>query len=180
LFSSIPPQELAQLQQWFASVDRDRSGHITANELGSFQISGRVLGLDTARQLIKVFDRDYSGSVDFNEFATLNQFILKMQSAFQNADRDRSGYLDATEIHGALTGAGFQLSLPTVQAITTKFAIPQKGVTFDAFLQLCAHLATVRSIFEWNDAQRTGRVSLSYDQLAHITVHVLDKVPPSM
>jgi len=98
-----------------------------------------------------------------------------MNNAFLQADRDHSGFLDANEIHSALTGAGFQMSLPTVEAICKKYNTPQRGVSFDAFLQICAHLATVRSIFEWNDVQRSGKVNLTYDQLAHITIHMLDK-----
>ena len=34
--------------------------------------------------------------------------------------------------------------------------------------------AIVRTLFDFNDPQRTGRVSLTYDQLAHITIHLMD------
>lgn len=98
--------------------------------------------------LVSIFHFPSSKFPDFNEFAALNQFILKMQAAFNGADRDRSGFLDTNEIYGALTYSGFQLSMPTVQAICQKFYTPNRGVSFDSFLQLCAHLATVRSIFE--------------------------------
>jgi Ca2+-binding EF-hand superfamily protein len=170
----MSPQDLANLQAWFSSVDKDRSGSITANELGTLNFGGKPLGLATAKKLIKVFDKNYSGSIDFAEYASLHGFLLKMQGAFFAADQDRSGFLDYREIYNALVQAGFQLQMPTVQAICQKYDTSKKGLSWDQFLQACAHLATARSIFEWNDPQRTGKVTLSYDQLAHVTVHMLD------
>jgi len=160
-------------------VDTDRSGTISAQELASLQFAGRPLGFQTAKKLIKVFDKKYLGSIDFNEYASLHAFLNKMQADFFQADRDRSGFLDANEIFGALQSAGFQLSLPTVQTLCNRFdpappGQPKRGLPFENFLQVVAHLAAVRSIFEWNDPQRTGRVNLTYDQVAHITVHLMD------
>lgn len=174
--TGIPPQELQGLQAWFSSVDADRSGSITCNELAQLQFLGKPLGLETAKKLIKVFDKDYSGHIDFNEFCSLHQFINKMQNAFFSSDADRSGYLDSKEIFGAITSAGFQLSYPTVQAICQKYDTLRNGnITIESFIQICAHLASVRSIFEWNDTTKTGKATLTYDQLAHITVHLLER-----
>lgn len=174
--NGVPPQEIQQLQMWFSSVDADRSGTISANELATLPFLGKPLGLDTARKLIKVFDKDYTGNIDLNEYIALHQFINKMQNAFFQADQDRSGYLDAKEIFNAITAAGFQLSYPTIQAICQKYDTQRNSqISIEAFIQICAHLASVRSIFEWNDTTKTGKATLSYDQLAHITVHLLDK-----
>jgi len=75
--------------------------------------------------------------------------------------------------------------LPTVQALVAKFDRARTGngqdlagsirrlkpftnplknlgmITFETFLLMAAHLAHVRSIFEWNDPSRTGRVTYS-------------------
>jgi len=126
--------------------------------------------------LIKVFDRDRSGEIDFNEYVALHQFVMKMQAAFVQADQDRSGFLDSREIFNALTTAGFQLGYQTVQTLCTKYDTNKNGqISLDSFIQVCAHLASVRSIFEWNDQQKTGKVTLTYDQLAHITVHLVER-----
>lgn len=135
----------------------------------------RPLGIQTARKFIKVFDKDYSGTVDFNEYVALNQFIYKMTASFYQADQDRSGFLDSREIFNALSSAGFQLQFPTVQAICQKFDNGAGQVSADGYIHICAHLAAVRSIFEWNDTQRTGKITLNYDQLSHISTHLLDK-----
>jgi len=52
-----------ECQQWFAAVDRDRSGSITPQELQNLSFGGRPLGYQIALKLVKVFDRDRSGSI---------------------------------------------------------------------------------------------------------------------
>jgi len=117
LYDQIPPQEIARLQQWFAGVDRDRSGSISAPELATVVFGGKPIGVPTATKLIKVFDRDNSGTIDFREYAALNQYLMNMFNAFANADRDRSGFVDTNEIHQAMSAAGFQLSVGSIQGI---------------------------------------------------------------
>lgn len=103
------------LQHWFHSVDRDRSGSISAVELGQVQFNQRPIGVAVSKKLIRIFDRDNNGEIDFQEYAALHMFLMAMQSAFFAADRDRSGYIDANEMFQAVTGAGFQLSFGTIQ-----------------------------------------------------------------
>eukprot|EP01118_Nematostelium_gracile_P020491 TRINITY_DN994_c0_g1_i1.p1 TRINITY_DN994_c0_g1~~TRINITY_DN994_c0_g1_i1.p1 ORF type:complete len:341 (-),score=99.33 TRINITY_DN994_c0_g1_i1:29-1009(-) len=174
IYQSITPQEMSQIQAWFGAADRDRSGTVSAMELANLSVGNFPLGFETAAVLIKIFDKDNNGTLDFTEFATLHKFMNKMYGAFLAADQDRSGYLDNREIHNALTNAGFQLSMPTIDAVMQKSgAVPGRGIAFPGFLKICGHLSAVRSIFEWNDVQKTGRVTLTYDQLSHIAIHLL-------
>jgi len=139
-------------------------------------VLGKPIGLTTAQILIKVFDRNYSGQIDFSEYISLNQFLGKMQSSFYQNDVTRSGFLDYTQIYNAIISTGFQLQFPTVQSICAKYDPTRTGrINAETFLHICAHLAAIRSIFEWNDPQRTGRVSLNLDQLSHIVVHLFEK-----
>jgi len=169
----IQPQEMQTMQQWFASVDRDRSGSISAQELAQIQFASKPLGISVATKLIKVFDRDHSGSIEFAEYAVLHKFLTLMQNAFFTADKDKSGAIDPNEILTALQQAGFNLSMPTVQAYGRKFDPAGRGIDFPNFLWICSHLAHCRSIFEWNDQQRRGSITLTYDALCHIAVDLL-------
>jgi len=173
-YDQLSPMELQNHQAWFIAVDRDRSGTISATELATMPLGNGQLGIDCAKKLIKAFDKNYSGNIDFYEYATLNQFIAKMQAAFYAADRDRSGYLDYREIYNALAGAGFSCSVNTVQSISKKYDNGY-GVSISGFVAVCAHLAAVRTIFEFNDTSKTGYITLNYDQLANITMHLADK-----
>jgi len=164
---------MSYLQNWFSAMDRDRSGTLDVMELATMPFNGRSLGVEPAKKLIKAFDKNYSGKIDFYETAALYQFMNQMQTAFYAADKDRSGFLDSGEIHSALQNGGFQLGLGTVQEVCKKFDKGQ-GISLENFLLICAHLATVRSIFEWNDPQKTGKITLTYDQLSHITFHLME------
>jgi len=172
-YNQVTPQEMQTCRQWFDSVDRDRSGSVSAQELALVQFNGRPLGLGVAQKLIKVFDKDHSGSIDFNEYVALHKFLMTMQTAFFAADQDRSGLIDAREIHTALQQARFSLSLQTVQAITKKFDQTGRGIDFPTFLFVTAHLAHIRSIFEWNDTRNLGTVSLNFDAFCHIGTDLL-------
>jgi len=154
-------------------MDRDRSGFISAQELSVLQFGGNTLGVPAAQKLIAVFDKDGNGQIDFKEYAGLFRFIQKMQDAFTQGDPARTGTVMAATIHQALTVAGFtNLTFPTVAMVAKKYDTTGRGLSFPAFLLATAHLALVRSVFEWNDKQKQGSITLSYDQLAAISVHL--------
>mmetsp|Transcript_16269 Transcript_16269/g.24262 ORF Transcript_16269/g.24262 Transcript_16269/m.24262 type:complete len:235 (+) Transcript_16269:52-756(+) len=168
-YKQMQHNELAELRKWFMSVDINRDGSITAVELQNLAFGGRPLGFDTALKLVKVFDKDFSGTIDFYEYATLHKFIQSMQKAFAVADSDRNGTLDAREIHGALRASGFMLSFQAVNAMHRKYNKRGYGVSFPDFLSMAADIALLRSKFEWMDKQRQGYVTINLDQLIEMT-----------
>mmetsp|Transcript_26300 Transcript_26300/g.73512 ORF Transcript_26300/g.73512 Transcript_26300/m.73512 type:complete len:234 (+) Transcript_26300:83-784(+) len=164
-YYQLKPQELQELKQWFVSVDRDRSQSISVHELQNLAFGGIPLGFDNALKLIKVFDRDFSGTIDFYEYASLHKFIQAMQAAFIRADQNRNSQLDAAEIHNALLSSGFQLQIHAVQALFRKYARGRTGIGFGDFLGLASDIALLRSKFEWADSRRSGYISITLDQL---------------
>jgi len=81
-FNQISQQEMGELANWFKTVDRDKSGSISDNELMALQFGNKPIGIDTARKLIAIFDRDKNGNIDFYEYAALHKFLTTMQQAF--------------------------------------------------------------------------------------------------
>merc|ERR1712137_1070474 len=67
-YNQIQQAEMNKLRAWFASVDSDRSGSISHVELARLTFGGFPLGLDIAIKLVKVFDRDRSGTIEFYEY----------------------------------------------------------------------------------------------------------------
>lgn len=50
-----------------------------------------------------MFDRDGNGVIDFNEFASLWQYVCDWQETFRSFDLDNSGTIDRNELKtGAL------------------------------------------------------------------------------
>ena len=53
-----------------------------------------------------MFDRDHSGAINFQEFASLWKYITDWQNCFRSFDRDNSGAIDKNELKNALTTFG--------------------------------------------------------------------------
>lgn len=93
--------------QWFRTVDKSGDGNIDVKELQQALALGNLhFSLQAVAMMIRLHDRDRSGSIDFNEFQSLHKFLMNMQQAFQYFDRDRSGALDRGEVFSALQHAG--------------------------------------------------------------------------
>jgi len=168
LYQQLNQTELMEVQKWFASVDTDRSGTVTANELAGITFNGAPLGPYVAQRLISVFDKDRSGNINFYEYAALHKFLTVLQNAWFQADRDRSGRLDANEIQGALGAAGFQLSVPTVKTLMWTYDKTGYGLTFNDFLLLTSTAAHVKTLFEQKDTNRSGQLHLNYEQTVEL------------
>jgi len=163
---------MAELQKWFQSVDRDRSGSITADELANVAIGGVRLGIETAIKLVRIFDVDNNGSIDFREYASLHKFLLSMQSTFAQGDRDRNGRLDSNEIHHALQVGGFKMSYQTCAALHRKYDSTGQGINMGQFIQLVAHVALCKTSFEFKDREKKGYIVLSFDQMLEFSAMI--------
>jgi len=164
----MQPNELYEVQMWFKSVDNDNSGTVTATELAGITFNNQPLGTIVAAKLLSVFDKDRSGSINFYEYAALHKFLTTLQNAWFQSDKDRSGRLDVNEIINALSVAGFRLSIQTVKGLMWNYDKSGYGLTFNDFLLLCATVAQVRSVFEAKDTNRSGQLSVNYEQLVEI------------
>ena len=53
-----------------------------------------------------MFDRDHTGTINFQEFASLWKYVTDWQNTFRSYDRDNSGSIDTNELKVALTSFG--------------------------------------------------------------------------
>jgi len=167
--AQIPPHELQELQQWFRMIDRDGSGAIAANELANVAVGGTVLGIDNGIKLIRVFDADGNGSIDFKEYASLHRFLLSMQQTYRMQDKDGNGRLDAGEIHQAIMASGFNMPCSTSHALYTKYNSSGMGLNMVEWISLVAHIALARSLLERLDFDRDGRITVNLDMLYELS-----------
>jgi Ca2+-binding EF-hand superfamily protein len=171
-YTQMNQNEIFELQKWFASVDRDGSGTISANELANVAVGGIRLGIDLAIKLVRIFDVDGSGSIEFREYASLHKFLISMQQVFASADKDRSGRLDSREIHEALKTGGFNIGFTTAQALHRKFDTTGYGLDMAQWIALVAHVAVTRSAFELRDKEKKGVITMNFDQLLEFSSQI--------
>ncbi|TFK50885.1 EF-hand [Heliocybe sulcata] len=171
-----PPGADPQLWNWFAAVDSDRSGQVSAYELEKALINGdwTPFDLDTVKMLMSIFDTDRSGTIGFNEFSGLWKYIKDWQNVFRHFDRDRSGTIDGRELSDALKQFGFALSPPLMRLVEMKYDIkatgptgrggPPPGITFDRFVRCCVVIKQLSESFQRLDTDRDGWIQLNYEQ----------------
>mmetsp|Transcript_5961 Transcript_5961/g.10731 ORF Transcript_5961/g.10731 Transcript_5961/m.10731 type:complete len:170 (+) Transcript_5961:124-633(+) len=158
------------LMQYFAAVDIDHSGDITAKELQRvFQQGNIQLSLESCAALIRMHDRDGSGSVSFAEFESMHMFISSVQQSFFATDKTRKGYLSQPEVKAALGMNGFQFDEPAFRQLMISFDPDQNNVTtLNEYLSLACFLASSRSIFQAFDPQRSGMIHLTMSQFVYV------------
>lgn len=165
----ISPQEWPQITAWFQSADRDRSGQVSLQEVSACPFGGTPLGVEAGRKLMRVFDSNRSGQIDFYEFSTLWKFVSILFGSFQQADRDRSGSLNGQEIFQALQVAQIeQLSQPTVLELFRSYnKTSAQGLRFPEFIEMAAHIIAIKSGFMEINMQQgnRGAVQVNLDQV---------------
>ncbi|GAA5932293.1 hypothetical protein JCM1841_005185 [Sporobolomyces salmonicolor] len=153
-----------QLRAWFDAVDVDRSGQISQIELKQ-------------ALLMNIFDTDMSGTIGFQEFAGLWQYVKEWQQVFRNFDRDRSGTIEGHELANALQTFGYSLSPQLIQILHRKYnpqppvksgslrynSGPAPGITFDRFVRCCVSVRQLSESFKGLDQDRDGWININYE-----------------
>ncbi|XP_076449187.1 programmed cell death protein 6-like [Babylonia areolata] len=170
--ASADPNFLSNI---FQRIDKDRSGHISAAELGQALSNGTwtPFNPETVRLMIGMFDRDHSGTINFQEFQALWRYVGDWQNCFRGFDRDNSGTIDTNELKNALTNFGYRLSDKFYSILLKKFDRQAKGtVAFDDFIQCCVILQTLTSAFRSHDQDQDGVIRLTYEDFLTLVFSV--------
>ncbi|KAI7697713.1 Programmed cell death protein 6 [Sarcoptes scabiei] len=163
------------LRQVFDKVDRDKSGHITSTELQGALSNGtwKPFNPETVRLMIAMFDKDRTGSINFDEFANLWRYVTDWLNCFRSFDRDNSGNIDPKELRQALTTFGYRFSDNFLDILMKRYDREGKGhVTFDDFIQLCVQLQTLTNAFRQFDTDMDGWIKISYEQFLTMVINI--------
>ena len=148
----------------FCQVDKDRSGHLSEKELRAALVNGDWSAFDvhTVRMMIRMFDVDRSGTIDFDEFCGLWAFLSAWRGLFDRFDVDRSGTIEFGEFSEALVAFGYRLSGQFVKLLYGTYEKGDgRGLSFDLFVQACISLKRMTDVFKKYDDDRDGYITLS-------------------
>ncbi|TRY98532.1 hypothetical protein DNTS_025152 [Danionella cerebrum] len=165
---NIPPGVSVEAYQWFSSVDGDQSGYINVKELKQalMNFNNSSFNDETCIMMLNMFDKTKSGRVDVFGFSALWTFLQQWRAAFQQFDRDRSGSINSSEMHQALSQMGYNLSPQFIQELVNRYSGRSvNGVLqLDRFIQVCTQLQSMTLAFREKDAGMTGNVRMSYEE----------------
>ncbi|TPP58302.1 Programmed cell death protein 6 [Fasciola gigantica] len=151
----------------FRGADTDRSGQIDHRELQRALSNGvgTPFNENTVRLMMSMFDRDYSGTIELNEFVQLVDYVQQWRACFQRFDRDNSGTIDARELQTALRSFGYSLSSNFIHLMVNRFDRTHRGVVaFDDFIHMCVSLQQLTNAFRPYDIRGNGWAQMNFEQ----------------
>lgn len=134
-----------EIKEVFQTFDKDNDGYITIKELGTIM---RALGQNPSEQDIqdinKIYDRDETGKIEFNDFFHLVQQRMKdppleeeMIEAFKLSDKENYGIITADEIAHAMSNAGEKLSKEEIDDLLRAMDPKAEGqVNYEEFVRM--------------------------------------------
>lgn len=148
-------------------MDKSNTGQLTERELGKALVNGDFTSFDahTVKMMIRMFDVDKSGSINFEEFCGLWAFLASWRSLFDRFDKDGSGSISFSEYTNALVSFGYRLSPSFVELMYTTYDKSGQGkMSFDLFVQSCIVLKRMTDVFKKYDEDRDGYITLSFEE----------------
>ncbi|KAE8321726.1 hypothetical protein BDV39DRAFT_197311 [Aspergillus sergii] len=174
---AVPDDDPQQLFPLFRAANSSHTGSLTEMELGSALVNGDFTSFHpkTVKMMIRMFDRNSSGTISFDEFVSLWRYLAAWRELFDRFDVDRSGRISLQEFENALLAFGYRLSQPFVTVLFTTFeskgrqmngpAHPAKmGMSFDLFVQACISLRRMTDVFKRYDDDRDGYITVSFEE----------------
>ena len=154
-----------QVQQWFSAVDQDRSGQIDYKELQRALVNGNWSNFseEACRMMVDMFDRDKTGQINLQEFASLFSYINQWKSLFESIDRDRSGYIEHAELTQAFQQMGYRFTPTFIQNILAKYDSRTRRLTLDNFIVVCVQIKRLTDSFRTRDREMRGQAMLQYE-----------------
>jgi len=167
VYQSQSSDEVFVLEQWFQSVDQDHSGEIDSDELAAaLNAAGDTFDKGTIALMVKIFDLDRNGTIDFPEFTKLFKYINVMRQSFDSFDTSKRGVLNEQQTKAALFQAKYNFNDPrTITLLFDRFKKPQiGGLTFELFMQMAIVLGNLRTLFTLHDTTNSGYIQLNEEE----------------
>lgn len=174
---STPNDDPQQLFPLFRAANTSHSGALTEVELGAALVNGDYTSFHpkTVKMMIRMFDRDGSSTISFDEFGSLWRYLAAWRELFDRFDEDRSGRISLYEFEKALIAFGYRLSPPFVSVLFTTFESKGRqmngqgparaaGMSFDLFVQACISLRRMTEVFKRYDDDRDGYITVSFEE----------------
>lgn len=161
---------VTQLRPLFDRCDLDHTGRLTQDELvhALRNYDGTEFNKSTVRQMIKSFDNSRTGSLDFEQFLALWDYLARWRTVFERFDVDKSLSISFNEYTSALKALGFSVEFNCLQHIFSRFSYltPNQGpvMKLDSFVESMVWIMQITEDFKKfpsHDNGNTATISFS-------------------
>ncbi|CCH45508.1 Calpain-3 [Wickerhamomyces ciferrii] len=162
-----------QLRDLFDRVDKSRDGRLREDELATALINndGTQFNPSTVKLMVRLFDKDGSGTIEFKEFFHLWNYILHWRKTFQRFDIDGNQRISFGEYQSALESFGYRLPTDIVLFIFQRFGefnnSKPMSLKFDMFVESLVWLLRCTNVFKKFDTQGNGIATISFQDFVH-------------
>ena len=147
--SSMPLDEITGLKNLFESIDTDKSGTITAQELkDALEKKGKLMKEEDVAKLLSMIDVDDNGTIEYEEFlaATLSQHQLQkednLRAAFKHFDTNGDGIISQEELKAALSDGSIGISEDEVMQVLAEVDKDGNGeIDYNEFVTMITTLS---------------------------------------
>ncbi|KAK9456819.1 EF-hand [Dipodascopsis uninucleata] len=164
----VPKQTVEDpLYTIFKRADTNNSGLLSRKELSTALVNFDRSPFDdtTVRLMIRMFDTDSSGTIDFGEFQKLWEYIGEWQRLFNQFDADHSGTISYNEFRTALIAIGYNLSDQfTAFFFRTFDKRRNNAISLDLFVRACITMLKITDAFKVYDTDQDGFINISFEQ----------------
>lgn len=160
-----------EVQQWFNTIDRDRSGRINAKELQAalFNGPGKHFAEGVCHLMINIFNRNRNGTIDVTEFQELLNYINNWMSVFRIYDKDDTGFIEEAELSLAVQQMGFRFSMEFFKVVVAKSdTLNHKQISSDQFIAFCVQLQRFTDIFRMKDKEQKGMIYIGFEDFLKV------------
>ncbi|XP_075047761.1 calpain small subunit 1-like [Mixophyes fleayi] len=127
--------------------------------------------IDTCRSMVAVMDSDGTGKLGFEEFKYLWNNIKKWQCIYKQFDTQKTGYIPAAAMPGAIAAAGFQLNEQLHELLIRRYADNKGNVNFDSFISSMVRMDCMFRAFQALDRDGDGQVQVRLPEWLKMTIY---------
>ena len=118
-----------------------------------------------------MFDHSHTGKIGVQNFSVLMKYVQQWRALFERYDTDRSGSVEAGELHRAYNEMGYRISPQFCQLVVARFdRAERRRLKLDDFIQSCLMIQKLTESFRQRDTNCTGTVTVGYEDFLSITI----------
>ena len=144
----LAPEQIEQFRKYFNMFDKEKKGFVHTSQVGQIlRTMGQAFEERDLKQLIKEFDSDGSGEIEFEEFAALiARFVMdedtgaleeELREAFRLYDKQGNGYINVSDLRDILRALDEKITEDELDEMIAEIDTDGSGtVDFDEFMEM--------------------------------------------